>query len=78
LSRVVRDQKKFDYPGVFIYWAVAPFFLRSLLPSPAMAAFERAKKVGKRIVGYPEDQPSVLSSKDWTDNLVKDPKDYVS
>lgn len=30
LSRVVRDQKKFNhFTGVFIYWAVAPFFLRN-------------------------------------------------
>jgi len=41
-------------------------------------ASERAKKVGKKIIGYPEDQPSVLSSKDWINNLVKDPKDFVS
>jgi hypothetical protein len=41
-------------------------------------AFERAKKVGKKIIAYPEDQPSVLSSKDWISNLVKDPKDFVS
>jgi hypothetical protein len=41
-------------------------------------AFERAKKVGKKIVAYPEDRPSVLSSKDWINNLVQDPKGYVS
>jgi solute carrier family 26 (sodium-independent sulfate anion transporter), member 11 len=41
-------------------------------------AFERAKKVGKRIVAYPEDQPSVLSSKDWINGLVQDPKAFVS
>jgi sodium-independent sulfate anion transporter 11 len=40
-------------------------------------ASERAKKFGKRIIAYPEDQPSVLSSKDWIKNLVKDPKGYV-
>lgn len=42
-----------------------------------MAFVEGAKKLGKRIVAYPEDQPSVLSSKDWIGNLVKDPKSYV-
>ena len=41
-------------------------------------ASERAKKLGKRIIAYPEDQPSVLSSKDWINNLVKDPKHFVS
>jgi hypothetical protein len=41
-------------------------------------ATERAKKLGKRIIDYPEDEPSVLSSKDWVQNLVKDPKDFVS
>ncbi|KAF8497075.1 sulfate transporter family-domain-containing protein [Russula emetica] len=40
-------------------------------------ASERAKKLGKRIIAYPEDQPSVLSSKDWINNLVNDPKDFV-
>jgi hypothetical protein len=45
-----------------------------------MAASERAKKLGKRIIEYPEDQPSVLSSKDWIQNLgaVNDPKGFVS
>jgi hypothetical protein len=41
-------------------------------------ASERAKKLGKRIIAYPEDQPSVLSSKDWINNLFKDPKLFVS
>ena len=41
-------------------------------------ASERAKKLGKRIIAYPEDQPSVLSSKDWINNLVKEPKAFVS
>ena len=41
-------------------------------------ATERAKKLGKRIIEYPEDEPSVLSSKDWVQNLVRDPKDFVS
>lgn len=42
-------------------------------------ASERAIKLGKRIIEYPEDQPSVLSSKDWIDNLspVNDPKGFV-
>jgi hypothetical protein len=34
--------------------------------------------LGKRIIAYPEDQPSVLSSKDWINNLVNDPKVFVS
>ena len=41
-------------------------------------ASERAKNLGKRIIDYPEGEPTVLSSKDWVQNLVKDPKDYVS
>ena len=41
-------------------------------------ASERAEKLGKRIIAYPEDQPSVLSSKDWVNNLVNDPKHFVS
>ena len=43
-------------------------------------AFERVKKVGKKIIAYPEDQPSVLSSKDWLNNInpVNDPKHFVS
>jgi hypothetical protein len=41
-------------------------------------ASDRAKKLVKRIIAYPEDQPAVVSSKDWVYNLVKDPKDFVS
>jgi hypothetical protein len=41
-------------------------------------AFERAKRLGKNIIAYPEDQPSLISSKDWVRGLVKNPKDYVS
>jgi hypothetical protein len=43
-------------------------------------ASERAIKLGKRIVAYPEDQPSVLASKDWINNisLVNEPKGFVS
>jgi hypothetical protein len=44
---------------------------------PSAMASERAKKLGKRIIDYPEEQPSVISSKDWVQNLVKDPKDFV-
>jgi len=40
-------------------------------------ASERAKKLGKKIIEYPEEQPSVVSSRDWVQNLVKDPKDFV-
>ncbi len=40
-------------------------------------AFELAKKLGKKIIAYPEGEPSVPSSKDWVRNLVKDPKDFV-
>jgi len=40
-------------------------------------AFERAQKLGKKIIAYPEGEPSVPSSKDWVRNLVKDPKNYV-
>ena len=40
-------------------------------------ASERAKKLGKKIIEYPEEQPSVLSSKDWVQNLVKEPKGFV-
>jgi hypothetical protein len=41
-------------------------------------AIERAKILGKRIVEYPEDQPSVIASRDWVNNLKRDPKDFVS
>jgi hypothetical protein len=43
-------------------------------------ASERAKNLGKKIIEYPEGQPSVLSSKDWIQNLaiVKDPKHFVT
>lgn len=44
--------------------------------SSAMAS-ERAKKLGKKIIEYPEEQPSVPSSKDWVQNLVKEPKSFV-
>ncbi|KAH9985562.1 sulfate permease [Russula vinacea] len=40
-------------------------------------ASDRAKKLVKRIIAYPENQPSVVSSKDWICNLFKDPKDFV-
>jgi len=40
-------------------------------------ATERAKNLGKRIIEYPEDQPSVISSKDWIQNLQRDPKDFA-
>ncbi|KAH9171499.1 sulfate permease [Lactarius sanguifluus] len=40
-------------------------------------ATERAKNLGKRIVDYPEDQPSIISSKDWVHNLARDPKDFA-
>lgn len=40
-------------------------------------AAQHAKNLGKRIVEYPEDQPSVISSKDWLHNLTKDPKDFA-
>ncbi|KAH8983554.1 sulfate permease [Lactarius hatsudake] len=40
-------------------------------------ATERAKNLSKRIVEYPEDQPSIISSKDWVHNLARDPKDFV-
>ncbi|KAI9457743.1 sulfate permease [Lactarius psammicola] len=40
-------------------------------------ATERAKNLGKRIIEYPEDQPSVISSKDWVHNLARDPKDFA-
>jgi hypothetical protein len=41
-------------------------------------ASERARRLGKKIAAYPEDQPSLVSSKDWVRNLVKNTKDYVS
>jgi sodium-independent sulfate anion transporter 11 len=40
-------------------------------------ASERVKKLGKKIIEYPEEEPSVLSSKDWLQNLVKDPKEFT-
>jgi hypothetical protein len=40
-------------------------------------ASERAKKLGKKIIEYPEEQPSVPSSKDWVQSLVKEPKSFV-
>jgi hypothetical protein len=41
-------------------------------------SFERAKKLVKRVVAYPEGQPPVISSREWVaDNLAKDPKDFV-
>ena len=40
-------------------------------------AFERAKKLGKKIIAYPEEQPSVPSSKGWVQSLVEDPKEFV-
>ncbi|KAF8270339.1 sulfate permease [Lactarius quietus] len=40
-------------------------------------ATERAKNLGKRIIEYPEDQPSVISSRDWVYNLQRDPKDFA-
>jgi hypothetical protein len=66
--------------GVFIYWGhVSPGVSYGTLSFSVMAS-ERAKKLGKRIVVYQEDQPSVLASKDWIQNLiiVKDPKGFVS
>jgi len=42
-------------------------------------ASERAKKLGKKIIEYPEYEPSVLSSKDWVHNITpRDPKLFVS
>lgn len=41
-------------------------------------ATERAKNLGKRIIEYPEDQPSVISSRDWVHNLKRDPKDFAT
>jgi len=41
-------------------------------------AAERAKHLGKKIIEYSEDQPSVVSSKDWVRSLARDPKDFVS
>jgi len=38
---------------------------------------ERAKKLGKKIIAYPEEEPSVLSSRDWLQSLAKDPKEFV-
>jgi sodium-independent sulfate anion transporter 11 len=40
-------------------------------------ASERAKKFGKKIIEYPEYEPSVLSSKDWVHNLTRDPKHFA-
>jgi hypothetical protein len=38
---------------------------------------ERAKKLGKKLIAYPEQEPSVLSSKDWLQGLRRDPKEFV-
>ena len=35
------------------------------------------KSFGKRVIGYPEERVSVISSKDWVNNLSKDPKREV-
>ncbi|KAI0303406.1 sulfate permease [Multifurca ochricompacta] len=40
-------------------------------------ATERAKNFGKKILAYPNDQPSVVSSKDWVHNLARDPKNFL-
>ncbi|KAI9463380.1 sulfate permease [Russula earlei] len=38
-------------------------------------SFERAKKLGKKVIRYPDYQPSVLSSKDWFYGVIpSDPK----
>ncbi len=77
----VRDQKeKFHHrlAPLYIEQSYYSHLVGTLSPTSAMAS-ERAKKLGKKIIAYPEDQPSALSSKDWIDNLVKeDPKDFVS
>ncbi|KAN0141320.1 sulfate transporter [Lactarius tabidus] len=41
-------------------------------------ATERAKNLAKKIIEYPEDQPSVISSRDWVHNLQRDPKVFAT
>ena len=54
------------------------FSLRSTTPTAlTMASLERAKNVGKRIIGYPEHRPRVISTGDWFRGLVSNPKDGV-
>ncbi|KAI0253952.1 sulfate permease [Lactifluus subvellereus] len=41
-------------------------------------ASERAKHLAKKFVAYPEEQPPVISSRDWVRNLTRDPKGFAT
>lgn len=59
--------------------------LRFSLPSPSthlppisMAAANKLKSAGKKIIGYPEEIVPVVSSRDWVKHQARNPKQRVS
>lgn len=44
----------------------------------ASKAASTAKRLGKRVIGYPEVSVPVVSVKDWVTGLTDDPKRLVS
>ena len=43
-----------------------------------MAAVNKLKSAGKKIIGYPEETVTIVSSRDWIKNQAQNPRQRVS